>query len=105
MERVFYTILIYVHEGEEATFRAYEDRAMPYLGRHGGRVELMMTPERTSAGLELPHEMHVLSFANERGWVNYRGDPQVMALAPLRDKSVSKAIFLKGTRLPLPERY
>ncbi len=73
---------------------------MPHLGRHGDRVELMMTPERTSAGLELPHEMHVLSFANERGWVNYRGDPQVTALAPLRDKSVSKAIFLKGTRPP-----
>lgn len=94
--RLYFTILIYVKEGKDAVFRSYEDQALPHLAKHGGRVECMFAPTTISGNLALPDEVHVLSFDTADGFTRYRADPEVQALASLRDASVEKAIFVQG---------
>ena len=102
MPRVYYTILIYIKPGQEATFRSYEHQALPLMARYGGRVELFLQPDTVTGDLDRPDEIHVLSFETDDGYARYRQDPRSIELAPLRLASVDKAIFLKGRRLPAP---
>ena len=101
-ERTYYTVLIYIQDGKQSLFRAYEEQAMPLMRRHGGRVEFMMTSESASGAYDLPDEIHVLSFASPEGFSHYRQDPDVVALAPLREESVQRAVFIPGKRLKMP---
>ena len=94
--RVYMNVLIYLKPGQGEVFRAYEDGALPRLERYGGRVECMFKPERIVGGLELPDEVHLLSFESEQGFEQYRADPRVTELGALREASVAKAIFIRG---------
>ena len=53
-----------------AAFRRYEDEVLPLLSRHDGVLERRL---RTSDGTT---EVHVLSFASERAYCGYLGDPE-----------------------------
>ncbi len=95
-QRVYFTILIYLNEGKEDVFRSYENQASSLIRKHGGRIELAIKPEEVTGGLDLPDEIHVLSFATEGGFADYRADPESRQLAPLRAESVEKAVYLRG---------
>ena len=99
-ERLFMTVLIYVAPGERETFAEYERRAMPVMAEHGGRAECMMRPTAVAGDLALPDEVHVLSFETEDGFERYRADPRVVALAPLRERAIARAIFMRGPPVP-----
>lgn len=94
--RIYMNVLIYLKPGQAEAFRAYEDGALPRLERYGGRVECMFKPTRVAGELELPDEVHLLSFESEEGFERYRADPQVAALGALREASVARAIFIRG---------
>ena len=98
-QRIYFTILIYIKEGKEELFHSYEKQALPLIEKSGGRFELMMKPEAVNGDLNLPDEIHVLSFDTEDGFNKYRQDPKSIELAPLRIESVSNAIFLRGNAL------
>ena len=52
-------VLVDVPNGAVPAFQAYEDRVLPLLRRHGGRVDRRLrTPDGTT-------EVHVLSFDSE----------------------------------------
>ena len=74
-------------EGIEA-FRAYEDAVLPLLPEFGGRVERRLrSPDGTI-------EMHIISFASDTDFQNYRNDPRRAAQAWLLEKSYAKLELL-----------
>ena len=95
-ERVCFTVLIYLNTGKDDVFRSYEEQAFPLIGKHGGRIELIIKPEEVTGELDLPDEIHVLSFETKDGFANYRADPGSQQLAQLRTESVARAVFLRG---------
>jgi hypothetical protein len=71
--------LVDVPSGSVPAFREYEDRVLPLLERHGGRVERRLhTPDGTT-------EVHVLSFASEEAYRGYLTSPERAAHRGLLD--------------------
>ena len=62
-------------------FRAYEGAVLPLLPEFNGRLERRL---RNRDGTV---EMHIVSFASEADFQNYRNDPRRTAQAPLLKKS------------------
>ncbi|MBA3908241.1 MAG: hypothetical protein H0X35_16400 [Pseudonocardiales bacterium] len=60
-------------------FRAYEDRVLPLLSRHAGRLDRRL---RTADGLT---EVHLLSFASQAAYDGYVADPERQAHRALLD--------------------
>jgi hypothetical protein len=74
-------------EGIE-NFRAYEDAVLPLLPEYNGRLERRLrNPDGTI-------EMHVIGFASNADFQNYRNDPRRVALARLLEKSSAKLELL-----------
>jgi antibiotic biosynthesis monooxygenase (ABM) superfamily enzyme len=69
-------------------FRAYEDAVLPLLPEHSGRLERRLrNPDGTI-------EMHIISFASDADFQNYRNDPRRTAQAWLLEKSSAKLELL-----------
>jgi hypothetical protein len=69
-------------------FRAYEDAVLPLLPEFNGRLERRLrNPDGTI-------EMHIVSFASDADFQNYRNDPRRMAQARLLEKSSAKLELL-----------
>jgi hypothetical protein len=64
-----------------ADFRAYENAVLPLLPEFNGRLERRL---RNRDGTV---EMHIVSFASEADFQNYRNDPRRTAQASLLKKS------------------
>jgi antibiotic biosynthesis monooxygenase (ABM) superfamily enzyme len=64
-----------------ADFRAYEDAVLPLLPEFNGRLERRLRNQDGTV------EMHIVSFASEADFQNYRNDPRRMAQAALLKKS------------------
>ena len=79
-------------------FRAYEDAVLPLLSEFNGRLERRLrNPDGTM-------EVHIVSFASEADFQNYRNDPRRMAQAWLLEKSSAKLELLRMANVsgPLP---
>jgi len=64
-----------------ADFRAYEDAVLPLLPEFNGRLERRLRNQDGTV------EMHIVSFASEADFQNYRNDPRRLARASLLEKS------------------
>jgi hypothetical protein len=62
-------------------FQAYEERVLPLLNEHGGRLQRRL---RNSAGTV---ELHIVSFTSDSAFEKYRSDPRRAAAAPLLESS------------------
>lgn len=80
-------------EGVE-DFRAYEDAVLPLLPEFNGRLEHRL---RNSEGTI---ELHIVSFASDADFQNYRNDPRRMAQAKLLEKSSAKLELLPMVNVP-----
>ena len=74
-------------EGIEV-FRAYEDAVLPLLSEFNGRLERRL---RNADGTV---EVHIVSFASDADFQNYRNDPRRMAQASLLERSSAKLELL-----------
>ena len=69
-------------------FRAYEDAVLPLLPEYNGCLERRLrNPDGTI-------EMHIISFASDPDFQNYRNDPRRTAQAWLLEKSSAKLELL-----------
>jgi hypothetical protein len=64
-----------------ADFRAYEAAVLPLLPEYNGRLERRLRNQDGTV------EMHIVSFASEADFQNYRNDPRRTAQASLLKKS------------------
>ena len=69
-------------------FRAYEDAVLPLLPEFNGRLERRLrNPDGTV-------EVHIVSFASDVDFLNYRKDPRRLAHAWLLEKSSARLELL-----------
>jgi len=74
-----------------ADFRAYEDAVLPLLPEYNGRLERRLRNQDGTV------EMHIVSFASEADFQNYRNDPRRAAQAALLKKSSAMRESLRMT--------
>src|ERR1700726_4490013 len=67
-----------------ADFRAYEAAVLPLLPEYNGRLERRLRNQDGTV------EMHIVSFASDADFQNYRNDPRRTAQAWLLEKSSAK---------------
>lgn len=67
-----------------AAFRAYEDRVVPSLADHGGRLERRLWNGDGTV------EVHIVHFPSAVAFENYRSDPRRAAAGHLLDTSSAK---------------
>ena len=85
---------LYLHPGREAEFAQFETAAAAIMQRYGGTIEhrIGVAP---SSGENLPYEVHVLSFSDERSFQEYRTGSMVRhraaAVRQLTQRGVSAA--------------
>jgi len=97
---IYITQLIFVKEGQEAVFYEFEDHVMPLIGRYNGILVLRLRPqppciiEHTG---EVPHELHLVSFASEADFQAYLRDGDRQRFLHLKERSIRSSVFIKGT--------
>jgi uncharacterized protein (DUF1330 family) len=90
---------LYLHPGREAEFARFETAAAGIMQRHGGTIERRIGVA-ASSGENLPHEVHIVSFSDERSFQEYRTDPDLEALRDLRALAIRETVLWFGTELP-----
>lgn len=85
--------------------RRYERQVLPVFKRHGGAFERIWTTPADVAepttDPEAPDEIHLLRFDREDGLEAARRDPEMQALAELRDTIVRRAVLVRVADVPL----
>jgi hypothetical protein len=102
-----YLALIYLKPGQREALRQYENRALPLFRRHGGRFERILSPAALGAETpdpDAPDEIHLLRFETAAGLEALRSDPEMVALRPLRQAVIRKALLLPVEDIK-PDRY
>jgi uncharacterized protein (DUF1330 family) len=92
---LYLVVSIWIHDGCEAGFEAYEGKAARIMARYGGAIERAV---RVAGGNtpELPLEVHVVTFPNEERLAAYRADAELRALAPERESVIAKTVIVTG---------
>jgi uncharacterized protein (DUF1330 family) len=96
---VHITQLIYLQEGQEAVFEAFEAVAIPLIADHGGELLLRLRPAATAliAGtIAQPYEVHVVAFPSEEAFTTFMNDERRQAFLHLKAASIHSAVLIKG---------
>jgi antibiotic biosynthesis monooxygenase (ABM) superfamily enzyme len=98
-KRLTLVAALYLHSGHEAEFVQFEAAAAEIMQHYGGTIErrIGVAP---SSGENLPYEVHILSFPDERSFQGYRTDPDLEALRDLRTIAIRETVLWFGTELP-----
>ena len=89
--------LLYAGEGGIASLKAHENRIMPILHDHGGRLISASRPSEPRAGD--PDEIHVAHFDDLAALEAFRADPRH---ATLKDE---RAHALRDVRIYLTDQF
>ena len=93
--------IITARDGELDAFRAYERDAAAVMARHGGVIErVVVIPPDHVASDGAVREVHVIRFPSARALAEYRGDPDLLALAPARERAIAATEILVGEEGP-----
>jgi hypothetical protein len=92
-------VKLFIHPGRAAEFHRFETQAARIMRRHGGRIDRVIRPTGGAPGDPLPHEIHVVSFTSVVGLETYRADPELAALAPLREAAIARTEITVGTEV------
>ena len=95
--RIYYTLLVYLREGQESVFQAYENKVLPLLSKYSGKLELRLKTSEITP--ENPDEIHVVSFPAETDFEAYRNDPERLIYATMFHDSVTKAVLIPGVKV------
>ena len=88
---------LFIHPGQEDAFRDFETQAAQIMARYGGRIERVIRPtSSTTSDAALPHEIHLVSFPTPDHFTAYRADPDLTALALLRQQAIARTEVVLG---------
>jgi hypothetical protein len=99
---IYITQLIYVKEGEEHTFDAFEAIAIPAIEKYNGRLLFRIRPGDETviqATIEKPYEIHLVEFDEEADFEAFKHDKDRLAFLHLKEKSVRAMTMIKGHAL------
>lgn len=99
---IFITQLIYVIEGKEDVFHQFEDIAIPTILKYNGQLLLRVRPNDENyieSNIEKPYEIHLVEFASEEDFENFKHDEERKKFLHLKEQSIKSVLFIKGTKL------
>ncbi|KAA5544233.1 DUF1330 domain-containing protein [Adhaeribacter rhizoryzae] len=96
-DRIYYTLLVYLREGQDPIYQAYENKVLPLLPKYNGRLELRLKSNKTAPNQ--PDEIHVASFPSVADFEAYRDDPERLNSAGMFQDSVAEAVLVQGVRI------
>lgn len=96
------TQLIYIKEGQEETFHRFEEVAIPIIQKYNGKLLLRIRPnpvEVIEANMTVPYEIHLVEFASESDFENFKQDKERLKFLHLKEQSIKSAVMIKGVKL------
>jgi uncharacterized protein (DUF1330 family) len=85
-------VLLWAVPGRHDDLVAYEDRVLPLVGEHGGRV---LSRARGSGESGQPLEVHLLEFPSPTSLDTYMSDERRTVLAPQREAAIAKTEVIR----------
>ena len=98
---LFITQLIYINPGCEMVFDQFEKIAIPILEKYHGKMLLRLRPEPINViegNMEIPHEIHLISFASENDYENFKADEERKKFLHLKEQSIRNVLLIKGEK-------
>lgn len=90
-------IVVILEIKDPMAFEEFESQAIPLLRSHGGELISAFEPDSDISSESSNKEVHYLQFPSINEFNNYRADPQLQALAGLREKGIlSTQLFVSG---------
>ncbi|HXS55294.1 MAG TPA: hypothetical protein VN726_04160 [Hanamia sp.] len=99
---IFIIQLVYVKEGQESVFHQFEEIAIPTILKYNGRLLLRIRPADSSFienHIEKPYEIHLVEFAAEQDFENFKQDKERKKFLHLKEQSIKSILMIKGTQL------
>lgn len=99
---IWLTQLIYVKEGEEKTFDAFEAVAIPLIAKHRGKLLMRYRPRAEDVidgTLEKPYEIHVVTFDDDADLQAFFRDEERKQMLHLKEQSVREVVLIKGSKV------
>ena len=78
-------------------FRAFERRAAAIMSKYGGVIERSIVVDDGSTPIQ---EIHVVSFPDGQAFAAYQADEDLQRIAPLRERSVTQTVIVRGEAGP-----
>lgn len=95
----YITQLIYIRDGQEAVFNAFEAVAIPVISKYKGQLLLRLRPDATSiieSGMEVPYEMHLVVFESREDFEAFTTDPERKQFLHLKQQSIRSSLLIGG---------
>ena len=99
---IYYTQLIFIKEGRQQEFHAFEDKVLPLLQEYNGELVYRIRPNESAFiehSRELPYEIHIVTFNNKADFERYKTDPKRLDFIEMKNNSVEKIILIEGFEL------
>ncbi len=99
---IFITQLVYIKEGQENVFDQFEDIAIPTISKYNGRLLLRIRPTENSFiehHIDKPHEIHLVEFAAEPDFENFKQDEERKKFLHLKEQSIKSVLLIKGVKI------
>lgn len=99
---IYITQLIYILDGQEATFNEFEKVAIPIISKYNGRLLFRYRPSAENVieqSIETPYEVHLVEFDDEQDLDNFFKDEERKKYVHLKEQSIKSVWLLKGVKL------
>ncbi len=99
---IYITQLIYIIDGNEETFNAFEHKSIPIISKYNGRLTLRIRPNDQSiveANIEKPYEIHLVEFDSQEDFDRFKMDEERKQFLHLKEKSIKSSILIQGEKL------
>ena len=98
---LYVLVRLWIHNGLEAKFEAYERKVSRIMARYGGVIErAIRTSEASDDGSDEPFEVHVLKFPSRDLYEAYRDDAERRSLSGERAGIITNTDIFVGTPGP-----
>ncbi|MDO1449124.1 DUF1330 domain-containing protein [Rhodocytophaga aerolata] len=99
---IYYIQIIFVKDGKQEVFHAFEEHVLPLLQKHKGELLYRIRPTKDSiiaSSGEHPYEIHLVSFPARKDFESYRDDKERLQYMHLKEASIEKALLIEGNLL------
>ena len=94
--------LIYIKEGQESLFHEFEEIAIPIISKYNGQLLFRIRPTENSfieVNIDKPYEVHLVEFAGEEDFENFKQDEERKQFLHLKEQSISSVWLMKGNKI------
>ena len=97
--KLYLTQILFIHEGKEDVFNAFEAIAIPKIAEYNGELIYRVRPERAqfiNDVAEMPYEIHFVSFDLEEDFKHFMQDEERKSYLFMFKESVREVLLVSG---------